>query len=233
MTNQLVPVIQAKPVRIEEIGGYEDEIFSPYTHPVLEKFIQRVIDENRDALRTVESRELVREFLLYGFLKATGYEMVDNMTSHRHTVGTADQRSLFHTNNGVIALYDFDGKIYLRGGDSHQGYNSEAHEPPKEGIEGTLLALGYEQDWITVPHSTDTYIFLDKSIEKLFQLLLFFSREVKDLRGEPENSIICRNLKDKKPSAPYPRRNPDLPRIGLQDIILIPGNRENTILLYK
>ena len=230
---------------------YEDEPFSAYTHPTLEDFIQRVIDQNRSSLPTTASQKLLREFLLYGFLKVSGQQLNDAydrplwteegfngkwpnyvelglkrlMPEGRIREKTAGK---FWTNNGILALCDFDGEVYIRGAD---GYHRSRGLPDEliNGIDGTLLGLGYRSGGINVPHSNGDY-FVDPRKEKLFELLDYFSIAVRTLRGEPTHGVIVKDLSKDEPSAPYQRRDPKLPRIVIKDTLLIPGNRDRTLV---
>lgn len=215
------------PMGVSGLEHLGDETFSEYTHPVLEDFIQRVITQNRDALSTVESQKLIREFFLYGLLRASGQDFLwydDQIVPVRPEV---DDGGLFNTNNGILAVSDFDGEFYIRGGDSYHGYSRFSEDRP-EGVEGTLLSLGYDQKGIYVPHSNGD-VFVDPQREKLFRALRYFSKNVRNLRGESTSGLIIKDLSEPEQSAPYKRRNPNLPRIVLNDTILIPGNREKTI----
>jgi len=213
-------------VRNNELEHTQDEIFSAYTHPKLEDFIQKVINANRDSLPTEASQKLVREFFLYGFLRASG-QGSSWMGSPEEVDEPAREGGLFYTNNGILAVSDFDREVYIRGGDSYHGYYPGLSEEP-QGVEGTLLNSGYKRGFIYVPHSNGD-VFVDPQREKLLEALHYFSGEVRNLRGEPTSGFIIKDFSEPEPSAPYKRRDSKLPRIVLQDAILIPGNRERTI----
>ncbi|MGB9748820.1 MAG: hypothetical protein ACP5OZ_04890 [Candidatus Woesearchaeota archaeon] len=55
---------------IEDLLGVK--LFSDYTHPKLEEFIQNFIDRYKAYLPTEFNQKLVREFLLYWFIKSNG-----------------------------------------------------------------------------------------------------------------------------------------------------------------
>jgi hypothetical protein len=233
-------------IKLEEINnicnskkGLEDtlfsefKLFSDYTHPVLEKFIQDFIDSNKESLPTEWHQKLIREFLLYSFVKASGKTFVSYF-NEKFIVRNSEESKKFYTINGVLAVYDPNYNIYIRGGDSYHGYFQDPHgvfgeDKFPEGVEGTLLNSGYERDSIFVPHSNGD-VFENKELEKLFQLLFRFSIEVKRLRGEPVAGIIMKDLSEEKEEtiAPYKARKGDLMTIYLKDIF-IPGDKYNII----
>ena len=208
-----------------------DHIFSRYTHPVLEEFIQGIIDEHRDALPHEAYQKLVREFFLYGLLRSSGEEFRGHM-GRGFTVNPAERSGEFCTNNGVLAVSDFDGEVYMRGGESWHGYFDFGTGGLPEGVEGTLLESGYKSGDIFVPHSNGE-IYTDPKKEQLFCALVHFSREVRTLRGEPTSGLIIKDLSEPEPEAPYSRRDPSLPRIELEDAMLIPGNRNRVISVRR
>lgn len=225
MSNDIIPV------EGPEKNG--DRIFSAYTHPELERFIERVIYESRDALPTAESQKLLREFFLYGVIKATGYELERSDFKSKWSVPNygVDEAGRFYTNNGILAVCDFDGDVYIRGGNSYHGYFDSGDLAEMlfvQGMEGTLLHCGYTSRGIWVPHSNgETYA--DTAMEKIFGALHNFSRSVRNLRGEPTSGLIIKDLSEEEPPAPYPMRDEKLPRIEFKNVFLIPGNRERTI----
>jgi hypothetical protein len=218
------------PYKANELEDRGEEVFSAYTHPRLEEFIQRVIDGNRSFLPTETSRKLVREFFLYGFLRVSGEDFLW-WNDQKEKVHPAEEAGLFYTNNGILAVSDFDREVYIRGGDSYHAYIPNVSSEP-QGVEGTLLHSGYKASSIYVPHSNGD-IFSDEKRENLFRALLYFSREVRNLRGEPTSGLIIKDFSKPEPPAPYKRRDSKLPRIVLKDTILIPGNRERTIEVSK
>lgn len=228
MSSEIIPV-RANGLENIQLEYEEDGLFSAYTHPRLECFIQKVIDANRVFLPNETSRKLVREFFLYGFLRASGQEFL--WLGELEKVQPAKEGGQFDTNNGILAVSDFDKEVYIRGGDSYHGYFPNLGEEP-QGVEGTLLNSEYIPGNIWVPHSNGD-VFADKKREKLFRALCYFSKEVRTLRGEPTFGPIVKDFSEPESLAPYKSRNPKLPRIILQDTILIPGNREKTILVYK
>jgi len=209
------------------------EIFSPYTHKVLEDFINKVIDANRASLPNKLSQKIVREFFLYGFLRASGQEIA--FWNKRDVVKKERVGGLFCVNNGVLALSDFDGEVYIRGADDYHGYYNDYYDDFDRGfmksgpggIEDTLITFGYRPGGFFVPHSNGE-IFTDEKMEKLFKALRYFSREVRKLRGE-STGVIIKDLSEPYVPAPYQARCSYLPRIVVKDIFLIPGNREKTI----
>ena len=223
MSNEIIPV------RANGLEHTQDEIFSAYTHPRLEDFIQKVIDANRESLPTEGSQKLVREFFLYGFMKATGQKF-DFSRGRDYTEGKWMEPGVFGTNNGVLAVADFDCSLWIRGGESYHGYFPDGSLP--EGVEGTLIESGYKPRTPRVSHSNGE-AFADPQREKLFRALHYFSREVRNLRCELTSGLIIKDLSEPEPSAPYKRRDSKLPRIVLHDTILIPGNREKTIEVYR
>ncbi len=224
MLNEIIPI------RTNGLIHTQDEIFSAYTHPILEDFIQKVIDVNSDSLPTAVLQKLVREFFLYGFLRASGQEF-SWRGDQKKVVQPAKEGGLFYTNNGILAVSDFDREVYIRGGDSYHGYFPGLGEEP-QGVEGTLLNLGYKSGSVYVPHSNGD-VFADEKREKLFRELYYFSRVVRGLRGEPTSGLIIKDLSESEPSASYKRRDHNLPRIVLQNTILIQGNREKTSEVYN
>ena len=217
-------------IRANGLEHTQDEIFSAYTHPRLEDFIQKVIDANRSSLPTEASQKLVREFFLYGLLRASGQEF-SSWGDQKEVVQPAREGGLFYTNNGILTVSDFDREVYIRGGDGYHRYFPGLGEEP-QGVEGTLLNSGYKSGSVYVPHSNGD-VFADEKREKLFRALHYFSREVRTLRGEPTLGLIIKDLSEPEHYAPYKRRDTKLPRIVLQDTILIPGNREKTIEVYN
>ena len=214
---------------VNEVVSRRDKMFSEYTHPELEGFIQNVIDRYKNELPDLKSQKIVRELFLYGFIRASGQEFFWNRNNQvipipRETEGGL---GLFFTNNGILALSDFDGEIYIRGGESRLGYCPGLEEKP-QGIEGTLLNSGYRSKNIYVPHSNGD-VFVDEQREKLFQAINYFSRNVRNLRGESTSGVTIQDLSEPTPSAPYKSRNPNLPRIMMGDAFLIPGNKERTV----
>jgi len=216
---------------IEQLGSNEDEFFSPSTHPVLESFISKVIDANKKDLPNDLSQKFVRKFFLYGFLRASGQVFEEVYSKSQSICEKSGHEGIFDTNNGVLALSDFDGEVYIRGGDSYHGYFDMGDGKKPQGVEGTLLNLGYDSGGVFVPHS-NCDIYKDPSMEKLFKVLRFFSREIRNLRGEPTGGIIIKDLTEPEPDA-YKARNPDLPKIILNNLFLIPGNKNKTIKLKK
>ena len=231
MENKKTEIIPITASNLENSAA--DEIFSKYTHPVLETFIQKVIDQNKESLPSAGSQKLVREFFLYGFLKASGqsfkYDRSSQYTCERSHPG---DEGFFHTNNGVLALHDFDGELYIRGGESWHGYFDMGDGMKPQGIEGTLLNSGYDSRNVRVPHSNGE-VYENPSTEKLFKALKSFSKEVWNLRGAPTSGIIIKDLSEPEPEAPYRARDSKLPRIILQDFLIIPGNIQKTILVEK
>ncbi len=219
-------------IKADELEHTIDEIFSAYTHPRLEDFIQNVIDANKSCLPTKACQKLVREFFLYGFLRASGQEFL-SWGDRRKMIHPETGYGQFCTNNGILALSDFDTEVYIRGGDSYSGYSlydNVSQEPL--GVEGTLLSLGYGSGHVYVPHSNGD-VFADEKREGLFRALYYFSREVRNLRKESTSELIIGDFSEPMLSAPYKRRDPKLPRIVLEDTILIPGNKERTIEICK
>ena len=155
MTTEIIPV------RANGLEHTRDEIFSAYTHPRLEDFIQKVIDASRDSLPTEASQKLVREFFLYGFLRVSGQEFLW-WGDEKEIVQSSDESGRFGTNNGILAVADFDKEIYIRGGDSYHGYFPWEGEEP-QGVEGTLLNSGYKSLGVYVPHSNGD-VFVDEKM---------------------------------------------------------------------
>jgi len=238
MANELVPV------RAEALEHADDGIFSDYTHPVLEGLIQRVVNQNRDALPTDASRKLVRELFLYGFIRASGQEFLNmDMTPEEREMHPDEFREIFpqiseragtfKTNNGVLGLCDFNGEVYIRGGDSYHGFFPDDEAEMPQGVEGSLLSLGYRPSSLWVPHSSFKQSYSDAMMEKLFRALHYFSKKARNLRGEPTSGMIVKDLSEPEPPAPYKSRDPSLARINLLNTILIPGNRERVIQIYR
>lgn len=222
MSNEIMPVR----LNLNDLNHSWDDIFSAYTHPRLEGFIQKVIDTNRNYLPTELSGKLVREFLLYGFLRASEQEFLW-WDGKKEIFYPKKECGQFDTNNGVLAVSDFNRKVYIRGGDSYHGYFPDLDEEPL-GVEGTLINSGYKPGDVFVPHSNGD-VFADEKREKLFTVLHYFSREVRNLRGESTSGLIVKDFSKPEPSTPYKKRDSGLPKIVLKDLILIPGNKLNTI----
>ena len=106
MTQDLM--ITKKRGELEQVDKWQG-VFSNYTHPQLEDFIKDVIKSNRDSLPTEASQRLVREFFLYGFMKATGQKFKFS-TERDYTEEKWDEKGVFGTNNGVLAVADFEGR---------------------------------------------------------------------------------------------------------------------------
>ncbi|MEM2121765.1 MAG: hypothetical protein QXU20_03870 [Candidatus Woesearchaeota archaeon] len=210
---------------LEDLVG--EKIFSDYTHPKLEEFIQNFINKNKEGLPTEWHQKLVREFLLYGFMKASDEEFISLEREIFKVEKLKDKKYFckFYTNNGVLAISDQNGNVYIRGGDSYHGWFPG--DPFPEGVEGTLINFGYERDYIFVPHSNGD-VFKNEKLEKLFTLLSYFSVEVRTLRGEPTKGIIMKDLLEQEPSAPYKSRDVKLPTMILPKIF-IPGDKYNII----
>ena len=211
-------------IKILELERYGNDIFSKETHSDLEDFIVDFIMSNKPNLPTVGSIRLIRELFLYGFLKATGHVFDHGMSILKPVSGARNAMS-FNTNNGVLAVADNLRNIYIRGGDSYHGYFDA--DPLPQGVEGTLLELGYRPNDLHVPHSNGD-LFYDYRREYLFESLHEFSTKVRALRGEASKVIISDPTKE-MPKAPYIRRNKYLPTIVLTDVLFIPGNDDKTI----
>ena len=121
--------------------GFEEQLEGAFSHVSnieLEGYIQRFISGQKSLTSRV-SKNLVREFLLYGFLKATGQEFVSQRHG-RYVEEGWDDPMWFGVENGVLALSDDKGELWIRGAESYQNGNNR-HDTDCRGVEGTLLAL--------------------------------------------------------------------------------------------
>ncbi len=195
-----------------------EKMFSNYTHPELEKFIKRAVHQNTDSFS--ELQRFQREFLLYGFMKATGQEF-SFLNYDPEILERGNEQKVFYTNNGVLVFYDNNGDAYIRGGDSYHGCGSSRSQG---GVEETLLDLGYDAEFCYVPHSNDK--FADARREKLFKTLCSFSEEIRRIRGESSGMIY---FSEQDSPALYEGRDLDLPTIRIGNDILIQGNDEKVL----
>ncbi|MBI1970272.1 hypothetical protein HYS47_00845 [Candidatus Woesearchaeota archaeon] len=209
-------------------------VFSGPTDPRLEQFIQRMIDANRTNLPDELSQKLFRELFLYGFLTAHQHEFVSNRGEARYESRYTEREweygaRVFGTNNGVLAVADDQRRLHIRGGESYHGYMDGDGTPA--GIEGTLIQSRYKPQTPRVAHSNGEQ-FSDERRERLFQALRSFSREVRGLRGEATSGCIVSDGLS-LPKTPYQARNPALPEIIVEGAIFIPGNKENSMVVYR
>lgn len=229
--------------RMRDIARYEgsrdDPFFSgPTGSPQIDAFIDAFIDEYRDTLPTTTSRKLIRELLLHGHLQASGHEFewpesIAYEGERTYLPESPEDTGVFTTNNGVLGTHDFNGNVYIRGGDSYHGvFLGLTGENEVQGAEGTLLGSGYRPGFVFVPHSNrDNYV--NPNMEAMFNVMGMFSRQVRILRDETVEGYIVKDLSIPDPPAPYGRRDYDLPRIELEDFMLVPGNLENAIFIPK
>ena len=134
----------------DKLGNKLQNAFAnTYTTPTLEKFISQYTRFFHDDL----TKKLAREFLLYGFIRTTGEKF--KYWSEEYVGPIASKGGKFDINNGIFALADFSGEVYIRPCTFY------------EAIEQTLLELDYKPESTFVPHSNGDY-FIDKKKEALF-----------------------------------------------------------------
>lgn len=219
-----------KLVRVPDIEDYNGELFSAPTHPALEAAIKQVIEENASALPTETLRLLARETILYGFLQATG-KYFQRPEGNSYPARRSLKKGVFYAIDGVFALSDFDGEVYIRCVDANTGYGLNSLHAPG-GIETTLLNSGYTPSTIFVPHSTGE-LYADRHMEKLFVLFRCFSA-LSGNSGQIDGQTAAPGLvaeTELPDQALYRARKPELPRISVPGNILIPGNRSVTVVV--
>jgi hypothetical protein len=219
-------------VSARDLEHGSDGVFSAYTHPKLERFVESVITKYRSIFPNRGAEKLFREFVLYGLLKASGYSFRRFVSSDGFVLEPDQDKGAFCTNNGILAVSDFNGEVYIRGGDSYHGFLGDCDLFPDlkiMGMEGTLLRFGYRKRCIYVPHSNNED-YTDKNMEQMFRMLHRFSLKTRKLRGEATSGFIVKDLSEPDPPAPYPCRDYSLPRIEMSNGLIV-GNRAKTIVI--
>ncbi|MCX8194059.1 MAG: hypothetical protein N3G19_01725 [Candidatus Pacearchaeota archaeon] len=187
-----------------------------------ENNLEQILDKNIEIAHVINNAPLLTEFLLYGFITASGKTFKEWRGSYYLQEKLKDFdyngcKGFFCTNNGVIALADYDGTIYIRPNDSWHGCWDDKEAGA---IEKILLELGYKNYDIFVPHSNGE-VFEEKEIENLFRLMAYVSKEVRAKRGQTGCFVI--DLSEPIPHS-YDSRSIVLPTIRFEELGFIPGN---------
>ncbi len=144
---------------------------------------------------------LFKEFLLYGFVKASGQKFQIDGTAG-YIEKKSEKKGKFEIKENLIAVSDFSGDLWIRPNKIYSEIDC---------IIGTLLNSGFVSGSLSSPHlQGDT--FSDPHSEELFESLGYFSERATSLTG----------------SEPYPKRDINLKPIFFAGKIFIPGKYGKT-----
>ena len=138
--------------------------YTPQMRSPVESTVCRFLDKVQ-SLIPIKDDDLTREFLLYGFVEATGH--LFETESGKNYYGSIAEPMRFNFNDGVLAFSDADGYISVRGISGRSKF-----------LLNMLHQQGYVHDsCFPVPISNNDY-FADKRLIALFALQDIFASTI-------------------------------------------------------